>query len=107
MLITYSWPMAARHDFRARAYVEASDWPAPAPRSAVIGWLVCVVRRHWPVVTLSAVGAEARRSLVKAAPPARLSRLLSQGLRHRPPGSPRMRRVWVLGLLVALLASGE
>lgn len=47
MLIIYSWPMMARHDFRVWGYVEASDWTTPALCSAVIGWIVCVVRCHW------------------------------------------------------------
>lgn len=37
MLIIYSWPMMARHDFRVWTYVEASDWTTSALFSAVIG----------------------------------------------------------------------
>lgn len=43
--------MVASHDFRVSSYVEESDWTACAVDSAVIGRRLCVVRRHWPIVT--------------------------------------------------------
>lgn len=106
--------MVSSHDLSAVAYVEESDWATSAKCCALIGLRLCVVRCHWSPVTGSFGGSGCLSlSVVKAAHCARLGpRLLSEELKScvvcvSRAQSIKMKRVWAIGLLCALLAFGE